>query len=172
MPDLYFIIKRKEENIKYALNWCFKFLESKFALHCSSDSRLSFYVFYFKNTSSDFQIRFQEFYKPTFARERQNAQRSYNEKYLTCLRLSPNFMEDMGIAFDYYYKEEQRQLIRKKLEIIFHRLHNFVIANGNTELPFDELLLKFSQKSKFHFPWAYAQAVDAREVIKSVVLEH
>lgn len=80
-------------------------------------------------------------------------------------------MEDMAIAFDYYYKEEQRQLIRKKLEIIFHRLHNFVIANGNTELPFDELLLKFSQKSKFHFPWAYAQTVDAREVIRSVVLE-
>lgn len=165
--DLLFAPKRKEENTKYALNWCFKVLRREFKRAHRHSSAADFYDFYFWNIAKAFSIRFSDFFKPTFSKYSKNAQRSYNSRYLKMLRLSQQFVDDCTLAFERFYVVNQQELIMVKVDSIMDRLRVFVHQHAEKCSSFLICVSEFAMLMRYQFPWNFRQA----EVSRLSVLE-
>lgn len=167
--DLVFAPKRKEENTKYALNWCFKVLRREFKKTHRHSSVGDFYEFYFWNIARAFSIRFSDFYKPTFSKYSKNAQRSYNARYLKMLRLSHKFVEDCHLAFQRYYTVSQHELIMVKIDSIMDRLKVFVHQHAEKCSSFFICVSEFAMLMRYQFPWNFRQAEISRLAVVEVL---
>lgn len=167
--DLFFCPKRKEENTKYALNWCFKVLRREFKKCHRQSGSTEFYEYYFLNISRAFSIRFGDFFKPTFSKYSKNSQRSYNSRYLKMLRLSQQFVQDCHLAFERFYVLSQQELILVKVDMIMDRLRAFIHQNTDKCSSFLVCVSEFALLMRYQFPWNFRQAQLSRLAVLDVL---
>ena len=125
--NCFYETKRKEEEIKYIMNWCFKFLEKKLGESgaCVSNTTQQFYDYYFGEICAEKGVELREYYKPTFTKNSKLPTRSFKKEYLKTLFRSEKFYQDTLLAFKEYFYVSQMKFIQERIEKIFFMLRTF-----------------------------------------------
>ena len=174
-PRITFEIKRKEEQIKYTLNWCFRFLEKRLEDSIKKQDKkvsLDFYSYYFKDVCKEHNLKIETFYKPSFTKNSKLTTRSFKKDYLRMLKLSDKFMSDSELAFEDYFMEHQKAFVVNRLNKIFDKLRIFLAKKANEEECFDQKLIRFLNETNLQLPWTISQVHESSKTIKEIFFEN
>jgi hypothetical protein len=168
--------KRKEEQLKFIFHWVYKTLKARFA---SRDKRSlstanledSFYTYYFGDVCQANNATLQQFRRPC-VRRRLGGEwpKSFNASFLRLIKQSGTFMSDLRQALDIDLELHQERKIDWKVRKFFERWESQLEVSGNQSQVFKELTDSMNNCKKFKFPWSIRETVDAREVVKRILL--
>ena len=169
-------MKRTEENYKIVFNWCFKFLKKKLNDLSIQQNRkvLSkkeledhFYEFYFHGVAEEQDIDINKFFKPNFTNKLMNVEKTFNNQFITHIKLSRTFMTDFEEAMKIFIFSHMN-LIDKKLKSLFVKWEEMITSEPNV----DETLRKISnyimKSSKCKLPWSKHEVMIAHRTVANL----
>lgn len=95
--------------------------------------------------------------------------RSFRKDYVRMLKLSEPFMKDAYEAFNNFFYNEQKQLIRFKIEKIFAKFRNYLQRTKEPNDCFEMQLIRFLNSTNLQFPWSIQQIIEAEKTIYNVL---
>lgn len=161
--NCFYETKRKEEEIKYIMNWCFKFLEKKLGESgaCVSNTTQQFYDYYFGEICAEKGVELREYYKPTFTKNSKLPTRSFKKEYLKTLFRSEKFYQDTLLAFKEYFYVSQMKFIQERIEKIFFMLRTFLLKSSADQESVEIKIARFLNKTNLQLPWNICQIANA-----------
>lgn len=97
------------------------------------------------------------------------ATRSFRKEYVKMLKLSEVFMTDAHQAFSVNFYDNQKILIRCKIEKIFAKLKHFLQKSTETGDSFEMQIIRFLNVTNLQFPWSILQIIEAEKTIYDIL---